>query len=202
MLVSFFDSWTFVTWADYQFKKGFPEIPYIASIPEVAEVLGKDWEIITPYQPAVDEIPGQPKIPDQGRLDCIGVYKIDFDPTTQTVWLEWTEVIIDDLPPVPETPQEKKARIWNALILSETLDDFDLEWQEFSDMEIGDLITARVFGNNPHAEKALTNKVLSVAIWLLQGNEMTEVMGEKIEQATTKKAEVDAVRNLFNLWKL
>jgi hypothetical protein len=72
----------------------------------------------------------------------------------------------------------------------------------FSDIEIGDMITDKVFQGNPHAEKALTNKMLAISIALLSGESMTQEMLEKIAYAKQKKAEVDAVRNLFNLGNL
>ena len=128
------------------------------------------------------------------------IYKMEDMPTD----IELLEMGCDEFVEenIIETPEEKHARIYQSIISSETLTGFDLEWQEFTDVEIGDLITARVFGGNPHAEKALTNKVLAVAIWLLQWEPMTPAMGGKIAQAQAKKAEVDVVRNLFNLGNL
>ncbi len=102
----------------------------------------------------------------------------------------------------PETSEEKHARVYNSIISTESLDDIDLEWEIFSDFEIGELITARCFGGNPHAEKALTNKALAIAIALLQGGTLTPEMEEKLAYAQSKKDEVDAVRNLFNLGNL
>lgn len=93
-------------------------------------------------------------------------------------------------------------KIRQDIILAESLVDFDLQWQVYTDIEIGEIITARVFGNNPHAEKALTNKILAITLSLLQGITMTKEMETKIADATTKKSEVDAVRNLFSLWNL
>lgn len=109
---------------------------------------------------------------------------------------------IQDKPLPPETPEEKHARIYQSVVNTESIEGIDLEGEIFSDFEIGEIITARVFGGNPHAEKALTNKVLAVTLSLLQGVEMTEEMSGKIAEATAKKAEVDAVRNLFNLGNL
>lgn len=142
----------------------------------------------------------------QNNPDCIHVEDIDFNVYTNDVvltenkWKYTVEVI--DLPTPPETPSEKHSRIYQSIISSETLDDIDLEWETFSDFEVWEIITARCFGNNPHAEKALTNKVLAVTLALLQGVEMTEWMAWKIAEATEKKSEVDAVRNLFNLGNL
>mgnify|MGYP003423626632 FL=1 len=79
MLVSFFDNWEFVTGIDYQYIKGSPEIQYQPATPESPEIL---------FEPA---------IPDQWRIDCVGVYDIDFDPRTQTVSLVKGEVIIEDI---------------------------------------------------------------------------------------------------------
>lgn len=100
---------------------------------------------------------------------------------------------------LPETAEQKHARIRTLIISSTDLDTIDLEGETFSDLEIGDIITERCFGGNPHAEKALTNKVLGVTVALLQGEPMDQAMGEKIASAMAKKAEVDAVRNLFDL---
>lgn len=134
--------------------------------------------------------------------DCLGAFDVDFNPEAQIAILEDGEVVVTDKPKQPESPTEKHDRIYQSIITAKSLDKIDLEKEEFSDIEIGDLITAKVFENNPHAEKALTNKALAIAITLLQWGEMTEAMSEKIAYAHEKKSEVDAVRNLFNLGNL
>ena len=137
--------------------------------------------------------------------DCIHQEEVDIDLSIQVPVLIGNEgeysIEVEEKESPPETPEEKHARI-RSEIISGDLEDIDLEWEFFSDFEIGEIITDRVFGGNPHAEKALTNKVLAVTLAILQGVEMTEAMSEKIVEATAKKAEVDAVRNLFNLGNL
>ena len=187
MKVSIFKDLTFATGIDYSYTSPQEGVP--ASFDE-------EW----------NEIPEVLAIPEKGNPDCVACIDVDFDPQVETLeitekkWKYKADVI--PLPVRPESTEAKHSRICRSLITAETLEDFDLEWEHFSDFEIGEMITARAFGGNPHAEKALTNKVLAVALALLQGVEMTEGMNEKIKQATEKKAEVDAVRNLFNLGNL
>ena len=137
--------------------------------------------------------------------DCIGVFDVDFDPNTQLATFSNWEVVITEkpiAPPPPETAEAKHNRIYNNVVTSTNLDTIDLEWEVFTDFEVGELITKRCFNSNPHAEKAITNKILAITLALLQWVEMTEGMASKIAEATAKKEEVDAVRNLFNLGNL
>jgi hypothetical protein len=187
MIVSIFKDLTFATGIDYSYAPPQEGIP--GSFDEDGNTIA---EIVA--------------VPAKWNPDCVACIDIDFDTTTETLEItekkgKYTAEVIP-LPTIPETPKEKHSRIYHSLIVAVTLENFDLEWEKFSDFEIGELITARVFCGNPHAEKALTNKVLAVTLALLQWVEMTEWMTRKVAEATAKKAEVDAVRNLFNLGNL
>ena len=194
MLVSFFDNWNFVTGVDYSFKKGSPEIPYIASIPEVAEVLDDDGKVVTPYQPAVDKIPGQPEIPDQGRIDCIKVIDIDFDPTTQTVRLEWTEVVIEDIPPPPESPESIRARVTKELIQSPHYEEVDTEW--VTGFDIDSLVLHRFFKWDRGAESGY-NQDFSYILSLENPTTEQIAFKERLTQGyIAKKAFVSYIKSL------
>lgn len=64
---------------------------------------------------------------------------------------------------------EKKSRVRTALISAQNLSIVDLEWVTFSDIEIGDIIKARVFGGNPHAESAFQAKVSAYIFSVMSG---------------------------------
>lgn len=57
-----------------------------------------------------------------------------------------------------EPLDERKARIKLALISTPDLSQVEINPEDFSDKEIGDIIVARCFGGNPHAESALQAK--------------------------------------------
>lgn len=188
MKVSIFKDLTFATWVDYSYT------PPIEHSPEVKD---EEGNILS------HEVLAKPGI---GNPDCVACLDLEFDPTIQTIEVtekkgKFTATVVD-LPPRPETPEEKHDRVYQSIIMTENLDDVDLEGEVFSDFEIGEIITARVFGGNPHAEKALTNKVLAVAISLLQWDQLTPEMQDKLSEAQLKKAHVDEIRNLFNLENL
>lgn len=68
-----------------------------------------------------------------------------------------------------ETQEKKKSRIQQSLITSSNLEDVDLEGIEFSSTEIGDIIQARVFWGNPHAESALQAKTSAYLLSVMSG---------------------------------
>lgn len=108
---------------------------------------------------------------------------------------------------LPEETFSKKGLVSSMYDSSKELSSFTIPaWTTFSNEEIGDIITHRVFGWNPHAERATTNKVLKILAGLVLGfaatgtmPQMTEEQWAKITAALWKGAEVDAVRNFFAL---
>lgn len=95
-------------------------------------------------------------------------YILDYEPTQEQ--LEDLNCDSYELYVEPsETEQAKKERIQSALISTPDLSSVDLEWVTFSDIEIGDIIQARVFGGNPHAEAALQAKVSAYIFSVMSG---------------------------------
>lgn len=74
----------------------------------------------------------------------------------------------------------------------------DLEWYEFSDIEIGDIITARVFGGNPYAQMVLQAKATEAMFRKMVGQSTPEddAIIEKKSQVMTA---VNQIRALFSL---
>ena len=97
-----------------------------------------------------------------------------------------------------ETEQEKKSRIRELVVYQTNLSSVDIEWVEFSDREIGDIIVDRVFWWNPHAESALQAKISSYIISVISGEPNIELLNE-IED---KQKGVNEVRNKFWLSSL
>jgi len=97
-----------------------------------------------------------------------------------------------------ETIEAKKARIFASLVASSDIESIDLEWVQFTNQEIGDIIQARVFWGNPHAESALQAKISSYIISVISGEPNIELLNE-IED---KQKGVNEVRNKFWLLSL
>lgn len=94
-----------------------------------------------------------------------------------------------------ETYDAKKIRVIASLISTPDLSSVDLEWVTFTDKEIGDIIQARVFGGNPHAESALQAKtnayLLSVISW--------EPNDELLASIQDKQEKINEIRLKFGL---
>ena len=95
--------------------------------------------------------------------------------------------------PKIESEWEKYARVFSILANPENaLTTKALEGLHFTDEQIGDLIQARVFGGNPHAQMALLAKIQAMTLsgtpnpWL-------------IAEATATQAGINAVREFFKL---
>lgn len=88
-----------------------------------------------------------------------------------------------------ETIEAKKVRIFSSLVASPDIESIDLEWVQFTNQEIGDIIQARVFGGNPHAESALQAKV-SAYIFSVMNGEPNETLRSEIEEKQNKVNEV------------
>ena len=124
-------------------------------------------------------------------------YLLDYEPTPEQ--LEDLNCDSYELYVEPsETEQEKKERIQSALISAPDLSSVDLEWVTFSDTEIGDIIQARVFGGNPHAESALQAKTSAYLLSALSGEPNTQLLAD----ITAKREQINEIRNKFNLNQL
>lgn len=89
--------------------------------------------------------------------------------------------------------EQQKARIKLALISTPDLSSVDLKWVIFSDTEIGDIIQARVFGGNPHAESALQAKISAYLLSVISG-EPNEDLLVSIQE---KQSQVNEIRSKF-----
>lgn len=121
-------------------------------------------------------------------------YILDYEPTDEQL----TELGCDsyELYEEPaETPEQQKARVKLAIISTPDLSSVDLEWVIFSDTEIGDIIQARVFGGNPHAESALQAKTSAYLLSVMEWNPNAQIF----EEIQAKKARINEVRTKFNL---
>lgn len=121
-------------------------------------------------------------------------YLLDYEPTPEQL----AELGCDsyELYEEPaETPEQQKARVKQALISTPDLSSVDLEWVAFSDTEIGDIIQARVFGGNPHAEAALQAKTSAYLLSVVSGEPNTQLLDE----ITVKRSQINEIRNKFNL---
>ena len=97
-----------------------------------------------------------------------------------------------------ETIEAKKVRIFSSLVASSDIESIDLEWVTFSNIEIGEIIQARVFGGNPHAESALQAKTSAYLLSALSGEPNTQLLAD----ITAKMEQINEIRNKFNLNQL
>ena len=93
---------------------------------------------------------------------------------------------------------ERKARIKQSLISTPNLSSVDLDGIVFSNIEIGEIIQARVFGGNPHAESALQAKTSAYLLSALSGEPNTQLLAD----ITAKREQINEIRNKFNLNQL
>lgn len=94
-----------------------------------------------------------------------------------------------------ETIEAKKIRVFATIVSSPDLSSVDLDWVTFSDTEIGDIIQARVFGGNPHAESALQAKTSAYILSVILGNPNEELLASIQE----KQRQINEVRVAFGL---
>ena len=94
-----------------------------------------------------------------------------------------------------ETIEAKKVRIFSSLVASSDIESVDLEWVTFSNQEIGDIIQARVFGGNPHAESALQAKISSYIISVMSGKPNDEIL----ISIKDKQEKINEIRLKFGL---
>lgn len=130
---------------------------------------------------------------------CILQREVEFSPDTHFLQL-WddNEVVIIPKAVSVETTIEKHSRIKQALLSTEDISEFDLEWEQFSDIEIGDIITARIFQGNPYAQLVLQAKVTKALLRALSG---TPAEGDDAIIATgdAVTAQINKIRNVFGL---
>lgn len=119
---------------------------------------------------------------------------VDTEPTTEQLEELWCDSyeLYEEL---GESEESKKSRIKESLISSSNISNIDLEWVIFSDIEIGDIIQARVFGGNPHAESALQAKTSAYLLSALSWDPNTQLL----EEITAKRSQINEIRNKFNL---
>lgn len=100
--------------------------------------------------------------------DWIVQYILDYEPTQEQ--LEWLNCdSYEEYVEPEETIEAKKARIFSSLVASSDIESIDLEWVTFSNIEIGEIIQARVFGGNPHSESAFQAKVSAYIFSVMSG---------------------------------
>lgn len=127
-------------------------------------------------------------------------YILDYEPTQEQLdeldcdsYEEYNE------PVKIETEQEKKSRIRELVVYQPILSEVSLEWVEFSDREIGDIIVDRVFGGNPHAQTALQAKYLASLTNNVFWVELTEEDEAIFARADEVRIQINAIRNKLSL---
>lgn len=111
----------------------------------------------------------------------------------------WERSILYVLKKTPEeTPIEKHTRIKNSIVKEEELSSVELEWETFSDIEIWDIITARIFAGNPYTQAVLQAKYSKAMFRKIAWSEAEE------DDAIIAKAEyvnqkVNEIRRVFGL---
>lgn len=116
---------------------------------------------------------------------------IEFDPSKiQNPYFDGSQII--EAPKI-ETETEKFERIF-AYLANPTnpLTKEKLEGIEFNDEQIGNLILARVFDNNPHGQTALQTKVIAM---LMAKKENPELLAEIVQ----KMEKINEIRLFFGL---
>ena len=136
-------------------------------------------------------------------------YKISILSNVKVDWIDYDEAIEYnfDWPPEYINWQIVESTIYKSLkmeakkkeiVFAEDLNSVDIEWFEFSDYTIWEIITDRVFGWNPYAQQALQAKVLEVLMQWIAWNVTPE--GNKVlEKAEYIKQEINKVRIFFGL---
>lgn len=121
-------------------------------------------------------------------------YLLDYEPTPEQL-AELNCDSYEDYEEPAETPEQQKARIKLALISTPDLSQVDINPEDFSDKEIGDIIVARCFGGNPHGQTALLAKTSAYMLSVVSGTPNTELLAE----IQAKQSQINEVRAKFNL---
>lgn len=116
---------------------------------------------------------------------------IEFDPSKiQNPYFDGSQII--EAVKI-ETEQEKFERIFTYLANpTNPLTKEKLEGIKFNDEQIGNLILARVFDNNPHGQTALQTKVIAM---LMAKKENPELLAEIVQ----KMEKINEIRLFFGL---
>lgn len=88
------------------------------------------------------------------------------------------------------------------LMSLESLDSIDVSGVEISDKEIGDIIIARVFNGNPHAESALTAKVIDILLKQRMEVNLEEKDFLILQEAENIRIRVNEIRQKFKIAKI
>lgn len=127
-------------------------------------------------------------------------YILDYEPNQEQLeWLGCDSYSEYEETEKQETEQEKKSRIRELVLYQTNLSSVDLEWVEFSDREIGDIIVDRVFGGNPHAQTALQTKYLASLTNKVFWVELTEEDDAIFTRADEVRIQINAIRNKLSL---
>jgi len=94
-----------------------------------------------------------------------------------------------DIPKPPRPVVLENLKTWKSE---------DLEWYDFSDIEIGDIITARVFDGNPYAQMVLRAKATEAMFRKMVG-QATPEDDAVLEKKTQVMTAVNQIRALFSL---
>lgn len=121
-------------------------------------------------------------------------YLLDYEPTPEQLEALGCDSYEPYETPEP-TPQELKAQLTQALISTPDLSQVEINPEDFSDQEIGDIIVARCFGGNPHGQTALLAKTSAYLLSVASGEPNEELLA-KIQ---AKQAQINEVREKFNL---
>ena len=131
---------------------------------------------------------------------CILQQDIEFDPEKQSAYLDDDDIIqiVDKVITHEESKLQKHERVKWVLFNAPDLSEIDMEWEQFSDIEIGDIITARVFGGNPYAQMVLQAKVTKALLKQIAG-QATEADTQIIQYGDIVTEQVNVVRRVFGL---
>lgn len=127
-------------------------------------------------------------------------YLLDYEPTPEQLAELGCDSYEEYHEPIKvETEDEKKSRIRELVVSQPILSEVSLEWVEFSDREIGDIIVDRVFGWNPHAQTALQAKYLASLTNNVFWVELTEEDEAIFARADEVRIQINAIRNKLSL---
>ena len=89
----------------------------------------------------------------------------------------------------------ERSQILSLIISTPDLSQVEINPEDFTDQEIGDIIVARCFGGNPHGQTALLAKTSAYLLSVASGKPNEELLAE-IE---AKQSKINEVRKKFGL---
>jgi hypothetical protein len=95
----------------------------------------------------------------------------------------------------PNTTSVTKQATIQALISTPDLGEIEINPEDFTDQEIGDIIVARCFGGNPHGQTALLAKTSAYLLSIASGKPNEELLAE----IQAKQSKINEVRKKFGL---